>query len=100
VAKTHCGSSKSFPPWFTANIIKMIKCKWQLWRSYEYKKSQSITNYNKFKTIRAEVKKKVNAAHIDYLKKVENDIKMDPDGIPAFLLPNCAATLAFPLCHF
>jgi hypothetical protein len=37
VAKTHCGSSKSFPPWFTANIIKMIKCKWQLWRSYKKK---------------------------------------------------------------
>jgi hypothetical protein len=55
VAKTHCGNSKSFPPWFTANIIKKIKCKWQLWRSY--KKNQSITNYNKFTTIRAESKK-------------------------------------------
>jgi hypothetical protein len=93
VAKAHCGSSKSFPSWFTANIIKMIKCKWQLWRSY--KKNQSITIYNKFKTIRAEVKKKVNAAHIDYLKQVENDIKMDPKKCWSFL-SNIKVTSGIP----
>jgi hypothetical protein len=31
------------------------------------------------------------------LKKIKPKSTTGPDGIPAFLLPNCAATLAFPL---
>ncbi len=75
--------SKRYPPWFSLDIIKMLKAKG---KAYErYRKSPQRELYVEFQTLRSETKKLISASHKAYVHMIQNQIHEDPAKFWAFV---------------
>lgn len=70
------GSSRCYPVWFTADLIKDIKRKGHLHREWKATKSKVI--YDEFARLRSAVKKHISSAYDRYLYRIQARIKDDP----------------------
>lgn len=67
---------RSFPVWYNREIIKLIKNKETYFR--KYKRYKLIYWHNKFKKVRALVKKEIKNAYNRYMSKVSNSMLENP----------------------
>lgn len=75
--------SRKYPVWFNGHLIVMLKNKYKAYNAY--KKCKNEENYNVFKKLRAEFKTENELAYQQYIHKIENDIKVNPNNFWSFL---------------
>nr|CAI5870437.1 unnamed protein product [Callosobruchus analis] len=68
--------SHKYPPWFTPDIIRNVKCKAKLLN--RFKRSGDYQILNEFKSLRATIKSQLSKAYSDYLSRVQSSICNDP----------------------
>lgn len=66
-----------YPLWFDNSVIILIKKKQKSW--IKFKNSKSQADLTTFKLIRSEAKSAIKRAYKNYLLKVENDFKSNPN---------------------
>ena len=69
--------NKSYPPWFNRRIIRDIKQKSRLWRTY--RETGDDNAHRDFKSLRRKIKQELDVAHKDYLINIELQIKSNPN---------------------
>ena len=74
---------RTFPPWFTRDIIKSIKRKHRIFKKLKRHKSEYYQL--QYSQIRRNTKNMMNAAYINYISQVENSISSDPSSFWSFI---------------
>ena len=74
---------RSFPVWFTSEIIKCTKRKHRLFK--KLKKSNSLFYRTQYNELRAAIKVKIDVAYRNYIVKTENTIASDPATFWSFI---------------
>ncbi|KAJ3651923.1 hypothetical protein Zmor_017927 [Zophobas morio] len=64
-----------YPPWFSSQLIRMIEQKFKLWK--EFKMHGNTLTYDKFKTIRKEIKSEVSRLYKVFMGNIEVNISKD-----------------------
>ena len=73
----------TYPEWFDKEIIKSLKQKHKAW--LKYKKDKSLLSLETFKLYRREIKKLIRDAYDRYLKRVTDEIKVNPKQFWTFV---------------
>jgi Reverse transcriptase (RNA-dependent DNA polymerase) len=76
-------NSRKYPPWFNANIIKLIRKK-SFFRA-RYKKQNDAHDLNEFKRIRTEIKTAIENSYKHYIEIVESEISINSNKFWAFV---------------
>lgn len=70
---------RKFPYWYSAELISLIKAKQHAHQAFvRTGRDKTSSAYQNFSQIRIEVKSMQRKCHLDYVEKVENDIKLNP----------------------
>ena len=72
-----------YPPWFTGEIVRLLKMKKLFWR--KYKRSKKTCDYISFKNVRKTVKYLVNTSYTTYLAKLELKFKTNPQSFWSYI---------------
>ena len=72
-----------YPPWFNADIKRNIRLKAIQWRNY--KRTGNRLAYDNFSELRRQVKIEIKNAYNNYIRQVENDVRLDPSKFWAFV---------------
>lgn len=75
--------SKKYPCWYSSTIIKNIRKKSNLHK--KLKKDRSMDTYQEFSDIRQRIKDDISIAYRQYVRRVENSIKQNPNVFWSFL---------------
>nr|CAI5858939.1 unnamed protein product [Callosobruchus analis] len=81
----YCASKchRRFPPWFNGCIIRDIRSKEILFRTL--KRNPSEDTLCEYKALRTKIKRDIDIAYKNYIKKCEDDIKRDPIKFWSFI---------------
>nr|CAI5855778.1 unnamed protein product [Callosobruchus analis] len=81
----YCASKchRRFPPWFNGCIIRDIRSKEILFRTL--KRNPSEDTLCEYKALRTKIKRDIDIAYKNYIKKCEDDIKRDPTKFWSFI---------------
>jgi hypothetical protein len=69
-------NSSHYPVWYTTDIIRKLKHKFQVFK--RYKKTKSRSTLIEFRTLRCDLKISINAAYHEYISTVEQQLTHDP----------------------
>lgn len=75
--------NKTYPPWFTGQIIQNIKLKYKWWK--KYKKTNNPLDLETFKNMRRDTKNDIKDSYKIYCSRIENGIKSDPKKFWRFI---------------
>nr|CAH7740895.1 unnamed protein product [Callosobruchus chinensis] len=75
--------SHKYTPWFTSDIIKLVKCKAKVWK--KFKKYGSESALDEFKSLRSNIKIKISHAYTEYLMRVQTSITQNPQYFWTFV---------------
>ena len=87
---TRPNSSRKFPPWFKAEIIKNVKYKEKY--QNKYKRMGDINALIEFKRLRSKIKLDINTAYKNYTERAENSINQGPNKFWAYINSKKGAT--------
>lgn len=76
-------TSRSYPPWYSAEIKNNIRCKELAYKNY--KKYKTEYYLNQFKFLRTTIKRQLDSAYRDYVSVTENEIVHDPSKFWSFV---------------
>lgn len=74
---------RTYPPWFSKNIVDNIRKKEQYYK--KYKKSKNELYNELFKSIRTLIKKQIANSYKTYINKVETNIQNDPSSFWSYI---------------
>lgn len=75
--------TRVYPVWFNGKLIVKLKDKDKARK--RYKKSNKVEDYNVFKELRTEFKTMNEVAYKQYISKIENDLKQNPNNFWSYL---------------
>lgn len=83
VPKTRPHTGRSYPPWFTKDIISKIRLKYKNWRLY--RNTGDMRAYQRFKELRSNLKIAIRNSHAAFVRRTEEEINSDPKKFWSFL---------------
>lgn len=75
--------SGSYPVWFTAGIIRDLKKKSNLWRTY--RRTSSTDDLTRYKILRAKIKRDISQAFTNFQESANNCLGCDPKSLWNFI---------------
>ena len=82
VPKTFHKQSK-YPPWFTREVVTLLKRKESLWR--KYKRSKNPNDYDSFRNARTALKNMIDTTYKAYLTNLETKFQNDPQSFWSYV---------------
>lgn len=79
----HGNKKRSYPVWYTPDLIKNIKLKNNYHK--KYKLNKNVNTYNEFKRLRSLVKSQISTAYNNYLHDVEQSVTSDSKHFWSFI---------------
>lgn len=83
VPKTITRTNTKFPPWFHSGILRKLKLKKHLHKTF--KRTKNDTTYQEFSNLRNEIKIDICNSHTEYIESVERQISSNPSQFWSFL---------------
>ncbi|XP_022819582.1 uncharacterized protein LOC111351717 [Spodoptera litura] len=76
-------NKRTYPEWYTSDIIKDIRTKWRHHKLFKI--TSSLSDYETFSRYRSIVKRKISAAYQEYQHKLQINFKDDPRSFWTFV---------------
>lgn len=93
VPRTGSIKRTTYPPWFTSSVKRKIRSKALFWRQYKHLGDSYA--YQRFKTLRSEIKNDIKTSFAAFMRHTESQIKTDPKRFWSYL-NNKSAKNPFP----
>lgn len=81
---------RSYPPWFSSDIIYSIKKKYKLWQNY--KRNRDPTVLVSFQNLRSRIKNDIDNEFKAYCSRLQNDIVHNPSAFWKFVKTKKSST--------
>lgn len=75
--------NRTYPPWFSVEIINNIKTKHRSWK--RYKKQGDLQSLEEFRYLRNQIKYLIDVEYRSYCNKIQNDISKYPNKFWQFI---------------
>ena len=74
---------KNSPPWMTNNLLKLLRQKRKLWKTY--KSNNTSESLNEYKKLRQKLKKQILKSKLSYEKEIAKNSKVNPKAFYAYI---------------